>query len=246
MIVPFDLLYFRNARPQKVLKLEPAVIGYYDLTLVLSGELSYRINGEHTLLQAGDILCLPPHTLRSRDASPKEAHYISFNFTAEKDPGLPTVLRDAVTPEIRSLFKVFTPTLISYLNGDVTKAAYVLGYLLETLKDDQQKAHGNPHIRRATDYIAKHISSPITLSTLAAHLHLSREYVAYLFKKETGMTASAFINEQKLLYAGDLILEGEDTLTSISKLLGYENYGYFSRIFKKRFGVSPAEFRKRL
>ena len=90
--------------------------------------------------------------------------------------------------------------------------------------------------------VYEHISEAISLSDLAAHIHLSREYTATLFKKEMGMSVTAFIMEKKLLLARDLIRDHEHSLKHIARSLGYENYGYFSRLYKKRFGVSPSHF----
>ena len=105
-----------------------------------------------------------------------------------------------------------------------------------------QHSNKNPHIQRALSYIDEHIFEAVTLSSLAAHLHLSREYTASLFKKEVGIPVSAYVNEKKLLLARDLIRDDEYSLTDIAKMLGYANYGYFSRLYKKRFGASPSRY----
>lgn len=244
MDTTIKVFHYRHVKLEGIFKIDPYVIPYYDLTMVISGELSYWANGEHLVCNSSDVLLIPPGTTRSRDFCPGEVHYISFNFYTEQRFDLPMFIPSAFTHEIRSLFKAFTPPSILYSERTAAKASHIVGYILETLIENNQKTSQNPHIESAIDYINKHISEPITLTTLASHLHLSREYLAFLFKKETGMTISSFVNERKLLLAHDLISENSSSLCNISKYLGYENYGYFSRIFKKRFGYSPTKIKK--
>ena len=84
----------------------------------------------------------------------------------------------------------------------------------------------------------------ITLSMISEHVHLSREYVAYIFKRETGKTVIEYINERKMLLAKDMIQNGNLTLGEVAERLGFENYGYFSRCFKKHFNTSPKSYQK--
>ncbi len=243
MSTSFHVFHYRNVKLSQTFKIDPATIQYYDLTMILSGELSYWVDQKQVILKSGDILLLPPGTLRARDLCTNEVHYISFNFHTDRRFDLPLFMRSAVTTEIRSLFKAFTPSHLSNTERGKEKAAYIVGYILEVLMVANQQASHNTHIQKAIDYIHEHIFEPISLSDLAAHLHLSREYTATLFKKEMGVPVSSFINEKKLLLARDLIHDNEYSLAHIAKSLGYENYGYFSRLYKKRFGVSPSRYR---
>lgn len=242
MNIDYDVFHYRNAKLLSVFELHPCIIEYYDLTMVLAGELTYRINEQQITLKQGDIMLLPPGTGRARDLQTKEVHYISFNFFTERRIDLPLIMRGAVTAEIRALFKAYTPPHLSVLDRGMEKAACIVGYILEALTVFNQRSSKNPHIQNALSYIDEHIYEAISLSSLAVHLHLSREYTATLFKKEVGIPVSAYVNEKKLLIARDLIRDDEYSLTNIAKMLGFANYGYFSRMFKKRFGVSPSQY----
>lgn len=242
MKILYDVSHFRNAKITGSFGIDTYTIKYYDLTMVTYGELSYVINGEHIVLKAGDVMLLPPGTQRARTELSDAVHYISFNFYTDETIDLPILMHDAVTNEILSLFKAFTPHHLSGEKRAREKASNIIGYILEVLMIVNEQASQNLHILKAIDYINSHLAETISLSDLAAFLHLSREYTASLFKKETGMTVSSFINEQKLARACDLLRDKEKSLVTIAQALGYENYGYFSRIFKKRYGVSPAKF----
>ena len=226
--------------------LAPLLIPYYDLTMVISGTMTYLVEDEYVKLQAGDVMLIPPHTVRSRIASSGAIHYIYFNFFADETVDLPRVMRDAFSPELQSLYKAYRVPF--YMRGDrgARKVSYILGYTLETLLESEYKAKQNPHVQRAMDYVDAHIGEPLSLSHIAAHLSLTREYTAALFKKELGTTVSAFVNKKKMLLASNLLQTGESDLTKLASYLGYENYGYFCRIFKSHFGISPLQYRKSL
>ena len=117
---------------------------------------------------------------------------------------------------------------------------------MEALVADSESMNQNPHVQKTIQYIEEHIFESISLTALAVHLGLSREYTSSLFSEKMGMTISQFINQQKVLQAKEMILDAEMNLEEISRALGYENYGYFSRIFKKNFGISPRQFKARI
>ena len=225
----------------------PVGAGYtthYDLTMVLSGKLLYIVENKPLLLEEGDVMLLPPGTHRHREALDEPVHFVSFNFFFDEQIDLPMCMKGAVTGEIRGLFKVFTPRYLSAEHTGKEKAGNVVGYILADLADTYERSTLNAHVQKAMEYIDNHITEPLSLEDVAAMLHLTREYTAALFKRETGMTVTQYINNRKLSRASDLIREEGNDLAEIAKSLGYKNYTYFSAIFKKHFGVSPSQFRK--
>ena len=59
-----------------------------------------------------------------------------------------------------------------------------------------------------------------------------------------GKTLTDYVNERKMLLAKELILNGEMSLTDISTYLGFDNYNYFSRLFKQYLGITPISLKK--
>lgn len=237
------VIHFCNVKLARSSRIDPLKIGFYDLTMLLGGRLIYTANGERLTLGGGDVILLPPNTLRARLPLAEPVHYISFNFYCDEKIALPTLIQDGVTKEIRALFDAFTPSHLSDELRAAEKSACIITYILEALEEINERKSHNPHINQAIEYIYSHMSEHVSLSAIAKHLHLSREYTAALFKRETGMTLSEFTNERKLAMAVRMIREGEMPLCDIARELGYENYGYFSRLFKERYGSSPTKFK---
>ena len=139
---------------------------------------------------------------------------------------------------------VFSASHISDIYSSREKVINLLNYILLEIKDILDFESNNKHIIEIIKYINMNISEPISLSTISSHINLSKEYISYIFKKETGKTVTDYINERKLFIAKEMILGTNYALSYISERLGYENYSYFTKVFKKRFDISPKELRK--
>ncbi len=240
-----ELFHFCNISVKSSSGIAKAIIDFYDLTMVLAGSLTYDIDGERTVLGAGDAILLPPGTERAR-LSDEAADYASFNFSLADEKSLPLaqVMRGAVSADSRTLLSVFAEEHLSLFYHSTEKAVCILNYILLELLDFKALPSNNPHIRKALRYIGEHTEESITLENLAVHLHLSKEYTASLFKKELGKTVSEYVNEKKMGLAKRMIADGCYSLARIAERLGFEHYGYFSRLFKKHFGISPSRLKQ--
>ncbi len=100
-------------------------------------------------------------------------------------------------------------------------------------------------INRCMNYIQSHTNGTVTVEDVAAQVHLSSSYLMRRFKAETGMRVGDYITKCKLEEACDLLVYGERTLAEISAYLGYSSQSYFQNVFKKQYGITPMQYRKR-
>lgn len=84
----------------------------------------------------------------------------------------------------------------------------------------------------------------ITLSDLTKHFHRSKSHISHLFKKKNGMTIRAYCNELKLEDAKKFLLKTDIPITEIALNVGFNDTSYFIYLFKKKFGISPLQYRK--
>jgi AraC-like DNA-binding protein len=240
------LVHFCNISVKKSHEMPDTTINFYDLTFVIKGRLLYYINGEKCEIGKNDAILLPPGTLRSRVGLDEEVSYVSFNFQLNEGVLLPDklFLSSVITEDIRTLLSAFSQTHISPLYHSEQKAQNLLNYILFEILDVLYYESNDKNVSTIIKFIDEHMGEKITLSMISDHVHLSREYVAYIFKRETGKTIVEYINERKMLLAKDMIQNGNITLGEVAERLGFENYGYFSRCFKKHFNTSPKSFQK--
>ncbi len=99
-------------------------------------------------------------------------------------------------------------------------------------------------VSRATDYIDTHIAEELALTRLCTELHVSRNYLYRGFHSYFGCTVNEYVTERRIRKAAALLRESDDSITRIAEKVGIPNYTYFSRLFKKKTGLSPLKYRK--
>jgi two-component system response regulator YesN len=100
-------------------------------------------------------------------------------------------------------------------------------------------------IIQAKSYIAKHFHDPdISLSSVAASINICPSYFSSLFKKELGETFVGYLTNVRMNKAKELLCCSPKMITQIADEVGYNDYHYFTGLFKRLNGITPCEFRK--
>ncbi|MDE6833665.1 MAG: helix-turn-helix transcriptional regulator [Ruminococcus sp.] len=97
-------------------------------------------------------------------------------------------------------------------------------------------------IIKAVNYIICNINSRVLLNDVAGNLKLSPAYLSRLFRKETGMTFSEYVNRLKIEEASALLIYTEYTDLEISNMLAYSSQSYFIKVFRKFTGTTPKKY----
>ena len=96
-------------------------------------------------------------------------------------------------------------------------------------------------IQRAIEYIYSRRFQPLTCSLVADYLQADRTHLSRQFHKETGVTMNDFIHSTKMDLAEALIHSRNYSLREICDLLGYSNYSYFCKLYKKYKHSPPSK-----
>ena len=102
----------------------------------------------------------------------------------------------------------------------------------------------NPYICQIVSYVADHLAQPISIPEIAEVLHLNPQYMMRLFKKEMGCSILQYITSRRISLAIRYLEETAIPVSDVSMLCGFDNDSYFSRIFKRFTGETPASYRK--
>lgn len=115
-------------------------------------------------------------------------------------------------------------------------------------KQEKEKDSGkipNLFVQKAADYIKLNYSEKISIKEIADQLYLSPNYLSELFKKHTGKTISEYLTEYRLEKACQLLDHAEYRVGDVSGMIGIHDGRYFSNMFKKKYGMTPTEYRNR-
>lgn len=92
-------------------------------------------------------------------------------------------------------------------------------------------------------YITKNLQEDLNRESIASHFYLHPDYMNRLFKKETGLSMTEFLVQERMTVAKELLLKTEMSITTIALHVGYSNTSHFAKLFKKQFGANPNEYR---
>lgn len=100
-------------------------------------------------------------------------------------------------------------------------------------------------VHQCMNYIRSHTNEPITVSDVARQVHRSSSHMMRHFKEELGIHIGTFITRCKLEEAKSLLTYSEKSLAEISSYLCFSSQSYFQNVFKKQYGITPMQYRKK-
>ncbi|WP_127490757.1 response regulator transcription factor [Paenibacillus glycanilyticus] len=155
----------------------------------------------------------------------------------ELDEGDDLGLGDAVLSlqEVRSYFRLCAVRRLE-------EGAYQLVEAMRGIRDQQSVKV----IDKIKMYIDRHYGEAINLQELADHAAMNKTYMCTLFKQETGMTIGTYTVTVRMREARNVLMATTEKIYSIANQVGYEDVTYFSQLFKKHYGLSPLDYKKRM
>lgn len=146
-----------------------------------------------------------------------------------------------LTPEILDMgyLKQQYPSLRQLISFIKTTSMAVSGLI-----KNQETYTPSKVIVTAVDYIEEHYNEHLSLSDVAEHIHISKNYLCDLFRKEMNITFIDYVTSIRLEKAKYLLTHTDKKMYEISLEVGYNDYAYFSQIFKRHTGTTLSHYRK--
>lgn len=119
----------------------------------------------------------------------------------------------------------------------------LIGAIISSLEWSRQQKH-NRTLEKSIEFIRANYAKDLSLEDVAAQVQMSGNYFSTLFKQETGENFTEYLTRLRIEKAKSLMMNADLRLYEISQLVGYQDVKYFSRLFKKNVGVTPAEYRQ--
>ena len=132
-----------------------------------------------------------------------------------------------------------------YCHPELMEAFYALLSKLARVHSEGAENDREKRLDPALDYMRRHCGdSYIDLSRVADRCGMSEKYFRDSFQKAFGLAPLQYFHRQKVNHIRTLICDLSLSVSEVSHLSGFSDPNYFSRFFRKHFGVSPTEYRK--
>jgi AraC-like DNA-binding protein len=234
----------------------------YELIYIAEGVIRIQIKNTWHVAQAGDLVVYHPGVVHEKIFEKGYFHYICLRFERK------IVEKEIVFPDENSLQPVFhlpwrerfhnllTQIVIEHKGVDqwsmLLRGAYLIQFValiwraLSTQSKDQTGPtdENSMRIGRIVDLIHSKTAEDITLKDLANHAFMSESRLSHVFKDVVGVSPKLYVIESKIEKAKELLSLTDKPVVEIARILGYGSPHYFSRIFKKKTGCTPGQYRK--
>ncbi|GMQ58517.1 AraC family transcriptional regulator [Vallitalea sediminicola] len=228
----------------------------HEYIYVKKGSIKYWCDGQEFIVQEGDFYFIQPGQ-KHREISyrePIEFRYLKFRYNNNKkieDPSL-QIIRNVDKNVIELIEKI----LLELENQQSGAKQIVEAIILEliwsvrrilNIVDDfnpNKFGYKNTLVKKAVEYIKLNKFQKLTVKQIADSCNVSPDYLSHIFKDITELTLLQFIESIRMNEAMSMIINSDLNINQIAYKLGYNDSLYFSKKFKKSFGMSPSNYRK--
>ena len=139
----------------------------------------------------------------------------------------------------------FEKMIEAHVHGNIPQASIRLWQVfLECAQNAQDDKVSNGYVEQIQNYVRQHYVDGFTSVQIQEACGLSYKYAGTLFKEVTGQTIKEYQCTLKLRKAEQLLKETDKSIAEVAQLTGFSDMFYFSKIFHKKKGCSPGEYRK--
>ncbi|MCQ6560768.1 AraC family transcriptional regulator [Paenibacillus mendelii] len=245
---------------------------FFEMAFVTSGEGTHILNGTSYPLTRGSLFLLSPADFHEIVPSPgtpvelynfifsertlrEDLYYDSFQSAADlqytfEGERLAVIESEFMRIWMESSNRQFATPIV--IQGALERIVIELARALRAtpLTDlsaqgsSSNESHAQTAVRKTLTYLQHHFRESITLDDAAKQARLSPNYYSECFHKQFGISFQTYLQELRLQFAGSLLKVSDLPVTEICFAAGFNTLPHFERMFKRKFGLSPRQFRK--
>ncbi len=244
---------------------------FYEIYLLVSGDVTYSIEGKLYRVVPGDVLLISPRELHQLFIKPAIEPYERYVLWID-----PAMLARLST-ETTNLEKCLNPAREGYTNqlripieynkeigslmegiyresdcegygGDVMQESLIARLLvlinrIADMKDEktEEEPYTNTLVAGVIDYVNEHYGETLSLDDMAERLYVSKYHLSHEFRKQMGTGVYHYIQKKRVQIARQLLAQGEKP-NNVFRRCGFGDYAGFYRAFKAEYGAGPREF----
>lgn len=241
---------------------------FYEIFLIVRGEVLHGINNVVQKLSEGALVFIRPSDIHYYEKSGgNECHLINVAFPERTIDELFNYLGEGYPSN--NLIGSKQPPMVILTKNEKEIIQSRFEHLNTISRSDKQKIRTSLRVLLveiftkyfSTGFSEKKSESPDWLDWLTSEMqkkdnfvegvsamnklsNKSQEHICRVMKRVYNMTPTEYVNELRLNYSANLLANSDEDITNISMDSGFENLSHFYHLFKKKFQLSPKEFRK--
>lgn len=231
----------------------------FEIYYMKEGRCTYHIEDNTYKVLPGDVILIPGNTSH-RTTYGGVAHtrlLVNCSYAYIPEPVLerlasigPLYRNNKVISQLEELFAKIE---YEYSHADVLSAEVLKCFTAELMfvilrhKNEHEKVTtGSDFITTVQEYIQNNYMNEVKLSSIAEMLSVSQEHLSRVFKQETGVGFKEYLTSFRLQKAEDMLKhETGRAVSEVAYACGFNDGNYFSYKFKKAYGISPTEVRRK-
>ena len=220
---------------------------YDSLSIRLRGNSEFSYDGKISKIMKNDILYIPQNVSYSQSTYGEEIiaiHFINYN-PGERNGIEIFSFKDykQIRDIMLKMYSVWNEKKTGY-KMHCMSMLYEILYMVNEQKIKDSVPY-NSAMSEAVNYIHRNYKKEqILISDLAKMCCVSETYFRRIFKSTYSVSPLRYITNLKLEYASQLLLARLYTIPEVSEMAGFSDSKYFSRVFKKKYGKCPKEYKK--
>lgn len=246
---------------------------FLEMAFVLSGTGKYKINGDFYEIQEGDLLVFNPGVMHQSLVDPESevpATEFFVGFTDIQVKNMPANFMPTPNDEYimhtagelrQKLFRICSSmaaeNAVCRQGRYFMLKSYVMQILLLVIREQCEpvpmesgysfeSVNKKYVVEQIVNYFEDHYEEKISLDQIAENMYLSPFYISKIFKSETGDTPIRHLINIRLEKAKELLENGyEGSIQEVAANVGYDDAYHFSKLFKKHYGISPSQAKKK-
>lgn len=156
---------------------------------------------------------------------------------AARGAGVPSAELDQLTREHRR------QTTNALTVHEIDRLMFELTERISSLVTRHRLSSQTPLARKAIYAMLRRLDQPLTVADIASDIGVSPNYLSAKFRADTGITLNEYLRDTRLNQAAQLLKNSTMPITNVGIAVGLPDSSYFARLFKKRYGVSPSQYR---
>lgn len=240
---------------------------FFEVCYVLEGEGFYYESNEEYPLRPGTLFCSRPgqwHQIKSQTGM--ALFYVAFEIdeARSKEGVINRYLQlihynkivvpmadDTITTQTWHMLLTLCKQDRSMTKEMIRSISYALlisfysefSKVLES-EDIAEHQQISAYLLRAKLFIEDNLSSTLSLHQLSNYLHITERHLSRLFSEKVGQSFSHYVQEKRVRKSMELLLETDWAISRIAEETGFDSVHYYTRVFTRKIGVPPGQFRK--